>query len=269
MSSSSAPAVIDAEDADIPVGFEDDGDENDYQLTPRVSINHRENAFVNDLTGEEYGNEIEVVVLGRLLQRVLWKSSKIEEGHQPECRSKDGKYGVPVVEEFPWKAVPEEFKASLTDGKLKCGECALREFGSHPAVDNKPWCSLQHVLPVVLPTGSIGLMTFQRSGLAAAKRYGDVFKVEKTPMFVKSTIITLSSNKSGDTVYSTPKFRRGAPTDPAEHDRYTEAFYRVRDFLHATRSNEQPAMVEGGEALNELAAKLGATELVDFGESPF
>lgn len=200
MGGSSIPGLesVDASDISLPV----------------ISIDHKKNAFVDKLTGTEYP-VLDGVLLGLLKQRVMWDADLAPAGTStgPMCKSNDAVTGEPR-ENFPWA----DFKKGsgpepVGSSKIACATCYFATWGSHPKNDT-PWCSIQHVYPVVIGGGEniTGLLTLSRSGLKPSSAYLTGFVRDAKPLFTHRTTIALDSNKRGSVEYSVPKFTRGEAT---------------------------------------------------------
>lgn len=186
-----------------PAGLEDVGAD-DVALA-MIKIDHTKAVFVDSLTGESY-EEIDGVMLGLIKQRVMWDPDP-DAKSGPLCKSHDSLTGHPR-DAFPW----ESFKAHEPIGShdVACGTCTFAQWGSHPKNDT-PWCSAMYTFPVVIgesPNVS-GLLSFQRSGLAACKAYMSGFVRDRKPLFSHRTKISLEQSRKGTVYFCTPKFERG------------------------------------------------------------
>lgn len=188
-------------------------DSSDISL-PMISIDHKKNVFIDKLTGTEYP-VLDGVLLGLLKQRVMWDSELAPAGSStgPMCKSNDAVKGEPR-ENFPWA----EFKKNggpepVNAPKIDCATCYFATWGSHPKNDT-PWCSLQHVYPVVIGGGEniTGLLTLSRSALKPSSAYLTGFVRDAKPLFMYRTTVALDHNKRGSVEYSVPKFSRGEAT---------------------------------------------------------
>lgn len=181
---------------------------------PVINIDHAENVFVDKLTGQKYP-EIDGVLLGLLKQRIMWDTEMSAPGSTqgPMCKSPDAVTGAPQ-ENFPW---PEYKKAggALPSGSktIACADCPFAQWGSNPKNDT-PWCSLQHVYPVVVGDSEnvTGLLTLQRSALKPSSGYLTGFVRDAKPLFTHRTKIRLDANRKGTVKYSVPRFERGEAT---------------------------------------------------------
>jgi hypothetical protein len=177
---------------------------------PIIQIDHKKNRFVDKLTGTEY-ESLDCVLLGLLKQRVMWPADP-DSKDGLLCKSQDAVTGNPR-EKFPWA----EFKKGdgpepIGADHIACDSCTFAKWGSHPKNDT-PWCSLQHVYPVIIGEGESvsGLLTLQRSALKPSNGYISGFVREGRPMFTVRTSIGLNSNRNGSVDFSTPTFKRGEP----------------------------------------------------------
>ena len=230
------------------VGLED-VDASDF-LMPRMNIEHTDAVFKNSLSGETF-TELHAVVLGQVKGRVLWAPDIGDEDSVPLCKSYDFQTGHPG-DDFPWHAAPG-FDA--TAEKLPCASCPLKEWGSHPRDDNKPWCSEQQTFPMLLPDGDgeftqPALITLQRSALTITKGYVSSFASAKQPMFVALTTIGLQQERRGSNRYCIPTFVKGRATDPADFGAYADRYLSIRTFLQTprTKSDDDTTASSGGDA---------------------
>lgn len=200
---------------------------------PIIQIDHKKNAFVDKLTGQEYAT-LDVVMLGLLKQRVMWPSD-LDSKDGLLCKSQDGSTGTPR-EKFPWP----EFKKGggvepLNATHIECETCTFAKWDSHPK-NATPWCSLQHVYPVVIgdSTDVTGLLTLQRSAIKPSNGYISGFVREGRPMFTVRTLISLNSNRNGSVEYSTPSFKRGdnTPEDITLWRRWAKQYKDIEGMFH-------------------------------------
>lgn len=244
-----------ADQAPVPVGHEDEFDNEAgalprYKMVGEVESLGGQPGFVNETAGIAVPS-LDVIVLGAVKGRVLWPPEMSDGGNSiPYCKSLDGLVGLPDMGEpdseppragyFPWKAVPPEFKALLTpENTVPCGECPLKEWGSHPTQD-KPWCAEQSTWVVKFGDGEAddgALLTFQRSSLKPAQNYIMGFRSPKPglPMFVVRTKITLTQQTRGTVVFAIPTFKRGEATVEANHNEWASQYIQVRNYLHTQR----------------------------------
>lgn len=245
-------------------------DFNDSDLViPRLNIEQKKAVFVDGLSGEEYP-EIEVVLLGMVRQRVLWKPEMEEKVSAPLCKSYDGKEGHPG-DEFPWKA-SGFVKATVAEGEeqpaLSCAGCALKDWGSHPSRD-VPWCTEQHVLPLLMQIGdgwSPAILTLQRANMKASKAYLSSYTRVKSPAYVALSKMSLTAHKRGTVEYATINISRGDGTDPTKWGEYAEQYRSIRSFLHTPRVE---ATEEEAAAATPPAASAAGAAVDDDSDLPF
>ena len=239
----SAPATM----AGIPEGLESI-DASDLSM-PIIKMVHDEALWEDSLSGEKF-EEMDVILLGLIKQRVLWPAEVAEEAEAPLCRSYNFTQGVPG-EKFPIKAKGDPaspleasgFDAeSYNSGALSCLSCNLKEWGSHPSRDI-PWCVEQYVFAVMITEpgedlGSPAILTLQRSSIKPAKAYITSFVRQKKPLFTSRTTLKLNAQSRGSVKYAVPKFVKGVATDPDFHDQYAELYHHVREFVTTPRSGD-------------------------------
>lgn len=206
---------------------------------PRLTVDHKEGVFVDGLSNEKFSGEegIEVILLGLVKQRVLWRPEQAETAEAPWCKSYEGKVGNPG-EQFPWKS--SGFVKPGEDDEaphLDCAACPLQEWGSHPKRDNIPWCTEQHVFPIIF-NGGPAVFTLQRSSMKSSKAYLTSFVRSKTPLYTARTRITLTQHKRGQVDYCTIHFAKIGSTEQDEWGEYAGQFRSIRDFLHTPHSDE-------------------------------
>lgn len=256
------------------VGLEDVG-AGDVQM-PRLVIDHAEALFKDSTTGQKFP-KLTVVMLGVVKQRIMW-DSQIDDNDKPQCKSPTHEIGfpqmrtdIPVRKQFPWAKSnfnPADYPPDENGQiRLPCDNCNLKEWG---ADKEKPACSEQYTFGVYYQDDEGGMrpaiISFQRSGLKAARSYAGTFKAAKQPMFTVFTTMTLSAESRGKTVYATPSFTRGGASDSGMWSEYADAYRAVRDFLHqdprpatkeeddkaaAARSASRPASAAAATKLNE------------------
>lgn len=229
----------------------EDVDQSDLKV-PRLSIDGKRVCFVDDNSGREYP-ELIGVALGLIKQRVLWEHPMPETASSPLCKSFDHKSGRPG-ERFPWAAsgFDEVAAQGCTDADgiaLPCESCALQEWESHPDPGRKvPWCAEQYVIPFMVPAGEGGsfaaLLTFQRSGLKAAKAFVGAFASAHRPLFTVATKITLEGKVRGQVHYAEPRFTELRATKEESWDELGERYRNIATFLRtvpAAQERENPA----------------------------
>ena len=260
---SSALAVPDMDDDGL-------GDFTTQDMTiPRINIDHKTAEFVDGLDGTR-ANEIEVIILGLVKQRVLWPAEVSGAKEKPLCRSLDFDTGRPDNTNgharFPWK----ESGFSLAEyqgtdqAQLSCEGCKLKEWGTHPSRKEVPWCAAQFVLIVLVKVGgdlgwAPALLTFQGSGIKATSGYLTSFKRSGSPAWLCTTKIKLTAQRRGTVDYSTPSFVRGTPTDGADWEGYKAMYRQTRAYLQTPRTDEEEAAMES--ASTAVTVNATATEV--------
>jgi hypothetical protein len=230
--------------ADRPVGLEDFAPSD--QVVPTYRISHADGTFEDSLSGAKY-QQLDIVLLGLVKQRVLWPPDVSDTKEMPLCRSYDFHTGRPSPaddrggERFPWEA-----SGLLTlrpaDGSsvpLPCETCKLKDWGSHPKRE-APWCSEQHTFIMMVPT-STGVLVpvifqVQRSAIKASKTYLSSFGAAGQPLFEVWTTLTLEGRKKGSNTYYVPKFVRGGATPIELHPNFSETYRDIRAYLQTPRS---------------------------------
>lgn len=211
-------------------------------VMPRIGIEHTEGVLVDNLTGKKF-EELEVVMLGLIKQRILW-DTEVNDGDQPLCKSYNFEEGNPNDEKFPWGAAG--FDKDAAGDTLPCASCALKEWGSHPQRET-PWCSEQHTFPLLMKVGDTfaapAIFTVQRSGIKPSKAYLTAFKRAQKPLFTAVTKITLELQKRGSVTYSVPKFSQSEETDSDEWPEFAQHYQQIRDFVTTppAKGDDNPA----------------------------
>lgn len=221
---------------------------------PMIKIIHDEAMWEDSLSGQRF-DEIDVVLLGLIKQRVLWPSEVSEDAEAPLCRSYNFTVGIPgdkfsVSEKRDPNSpmIASGFTADeVESGELACGSCNLKEWGSHPSRD-VPWCVEQYVFAVMLgepdeDLGSPAILTLQRSSMKPAKSYITSFVRTRQPLFVARTNLKLDARSRGSVRYSVPKFVKGVPTDPDFHGQYAEMYRQVKEFVATPPVVDEPTPV--------------------------
>lgn len=210
------------------VGLED-VDASDMSV-PRLKIVHQEGKFQDSLSNEKF-DEVEVVLLGLVKQRLMW-DVEVEDDAKPLCKSTNFDSGNPG-ENFPWGAsglVQADFAGGLA---LPCENCKLKDWGSHPRNDS-PWCSEQHVYPLLMKVDDVwapSILTIQKTGIKPSRTYLSSFVRTKKPLFTKITKLSLDTNKRGSVVYSVPKFAAVGETEPGDWPEFAQQFLSLRSWL--------------------------------------
>lgn len=235
---SSTPAVPAVPDtgSDLPAVPEDTYGLEDFESTdfvmPRINILHKEAMLVDNLTGNKT-NEMVVILLGLVKQRILWDAEDVDDA-KPLCKSYDFQNGNPDFNKFPW--APSGFdKSAVSEGdQLPCAGCQLKEWGSHPKRES-PWCSEQWSFPLMQPIEGGGyapaLFTVQRSAIKPARSYASGFARQKKPMFQVLTKVTLTPAKRGSNEYAVPTFSQVSESDQDQWAFFGENYLTMREFL--------------------------------------
>jgi hypothetical protein len=222
------------------VGLED-ADQSDLQ-TPRLKINHNQGTFV--LYGEEF-HKFNAILLGMLKQRVLWQP-QLEENVTPICRSWDFKTGHPDATKWATdfmrvSPADESGFGPVADGEeLACADCRLKEFGTDPKGGRAPWCTEQHVYPLLIVGEDGGhqpaILTLQKTALKPSRTYLQPFIVNKRPLFTVVTQLGLDLARQGGNTYSVPNLKRLDETDPARWVEWGDAFRNLKAMLQTPRT---------------------------------
>lgn len=232
------PASANPDLEGLDTGLEDF--ETTDMVMPRLSIDHSDAVFVDNLTGERH-EKMNVVMLGLIKQRILW-DDEVKEGDKPLCKSYNFKEGHPNEATFPWQAAGFD-KEDAGDGTLPCEACALKEWGSHPKRDT-PWCSEQHTFAVLQDIGennfaAPAIISFQRSAIKASKSYLTGFARSSTPLFTVVTEISLNAQKRGSVNYAVPGFARVGPTESEAWSEYAHHYRTIREFITTPPPTEE------------------------------
>ena len=227
-------------------------------VIPRLSIMHSEGRFKNNLTNEEY-ETLTVVLLGLVKQRIFW-ADEMDDGDKPLCKSPDFVHGfpqmrtdIPADKQFPWAQSnfnPGDYDPSRgINGHvtLPCDSCTFAQWGKSDSGKNTPPpCNEQHTYPLLI-LGEEGqtqpaLLTVQKTGIKPSRTYISGFAASKTPFFTQYTELSLTQQKKGMVVYSTPNFRRAGATDREWWGEYAEQFRSIRGFIR-----EAPRALDPGD----------------------
>lgn len=229
------PATM--QDVAMPEGMEDFNPE--QQVIPTLKLAHDDGKIIDGLSGQEY-DEVTLICLGMIKQRVLWDAEVGEGDNVPFCRSYNFQIGHPDNKAFPWKAAgftrPEDDDVAT---RLPCESCKLKEWGTHPKRGDIPWCSEQHTYAVLQDLGNgvlaPALFTAQRSALKPSNAYMTSFYRAQQPMYVCYTRISLDLRKRGSVDFVVPKFARGVDTDPAQYPNFSAQLKMIREFVQTPR----------------------------------
>lgn len=252
----SSTEVATAAPAPIVEGLED-FDTAD-QVMPTLKIDHDSGQLVDGLSGQSY-DEIEVILLGLIKQRVLWPAEMGSGEDPPMCKSYNYTEGHPDARTFP--AAASGLAVEWPEGVvLPCESCALKDWGSHPTRDI-PWCTEQHTLPLLMQVNpedpfslAPAIFTIQRSGIKPSKTYLTAFARERKPLFTVKTKISLDQRKRGSVDFAVPKFVRGEATDPAVHEFCADQYRMIRDFVQTPRAEEAEPAAASAPAASAPAA---------------
>lgn len=245
------------------LGLEDVGASD--MTIPRISINHGDGTFKNNLSGEEF-NSLRCVMLGIIKQRIMWDKT-VDDGDKPMCKSPDFEHGFPNVnldgktppeKQFPWEKSnfnPADFPAEAgLNGQvtLPCTSCIFKEWDKGDW--KQPPCSEQHTYPLLYQTEDGGLMpalfSVQKTGIKPSRTYLNVFIQSKSPMFTVFTEITLTQQSRGTVRYSVPKFMKREPTEETEWGSFGQQYRSIREFIRQppTRRDDD----EGAEPFDNV-----------------
>lgn len=245
---------------DFETGLED-FDVSSDAVVPRIKIVHSEGVFQDTLSNEKF-SEMNVILLGLVKQRILWHTDVADDA-LPLCKSYNFKAGIPG-KEFPWKESlfdKAEAEASSDDQYgvvLPCDGCQLKEWGTDPRNGKAPWCTEQHTYPLLYDVGNgtwaPAILTVQKTGIKPSKAYCTGFARSRTPLFTVHTGLTLTTEKRGSVVFSTPNFAKGDPTDPARWPAFKEQFVVTRNFLAMPPGREDESSASKPSASSSAVA---------------
>lgn len=211
---------------------------------PRLEIVHADAVFLDKSTNEEIP-KLYAAPWGLILQRVHW-AEKVEDDSVPLCKSNDAVTGFPNMTGashnlFPWaKSGLRPGDQSLDEhGRvtLNCEGCPFSKWGRADGKDTPPLCSERYTIPISYgttpdePANRVGVVSFQRSGVTPTRRYIESFSRAKTPLFVSYVEISLTAQKRGKVVFSTPVFKRLGATPADRHNDWAEDYRLIRDML--------------------------------------
>lgn len=213
------------------------------QTVPVLRIDHKNCLFEDVLSGQKF-SEVNVILLGLIKQRVLWKAEVTDEKSFPLCRSYNFNEGHPrtdaesAKDNFPWEA--SKFDPASNPGTLPCASCALKDWGTHPNRD-APWCSAQHTFALLVPLAegkgfAPMLFQLQRSSLKPSNKYLSAFANKQEALFTVTTNIKLEAKRRGTNDYAVPTFMAGAETEKSLHAYFSQSYRDVRAFLQTPRS---------------------------------
>ena len=233
----------------------------DFQVSriqvPRLTIDHKASppAFVDSLTGEVYSQQMRMIVLGMVSQRILWHVTPGAKGELPLCKSTDYEHGFPTADEnlprdksFPWEKSgfdPADYPAEQgLNGlvTLPCASCALAKWDSHP-LGKKPYCSEMYTFPVMyVPLNADpdmlipALWSVRSTGLKAANAYMTRYKTTNTPMFTVWTTVMLQQVTRSGNAFAVPQFVAGEPTDRDRYSEFVQIFRAIRETIRRAPS---------------------------------
>lgn len=259
---SNTPAVQGSQEIAIPVpsslpeGLEDTDLANDLTM-PIFRLDHENLCIVNSLTNEQMPS-MDVILLGRIKQRILWPMDPSDGKEQPMCRSYDFNQGVPRA--ATW-VQPQKNNPALTAVKLSgfdyttvesaendgvglaCANCALKDWG---ADRTPPWCNEQWTFPFVqidaegdpLP----GVISFAKTGLKPCKTYVSGFVQAKSTLYTVVTRIKAVPQSKGSVSWVVPSFQRINESDATQWPVYSQLLHQIRGFLTTPRvfTSEDP-----------------------------
>jgi len=262
--------------SDMPDGLEDT-DASDL-TTPVYRIDHEGGVFVNGLTNERM-QSFDVILLGRIKQRILWPMDVGGDGEAPMCRSYDFANGIPRPETWvqPQKSNPAltavklsgwdytqvEDAASGSAG-LSCANCNLKDWGSDRT---PPWCNEQWTFPFIsldedgLPLAP-GVISFQRTGLKPCKTYVSGFVQAKSALYTVVTRLTAVLQQRGSVKWVTPSFQRLRDSDPTQWNDYSMALHSIKGFLTTPRTFTTETDEDEAEVAKATAATATVTRPV-------
>lgn len=226
-------------------------------VVPRIRIKHKDGVFEDAGTGQQFGKII-CIILGLVRQRALFHHV-VEDGDVPMCKSPDFQFGYPNFDPprketaFPWQLArlnPNDYPPD-EDGNVAvaCNSCFLKEWGSHPVDNKKPYCAEQHTLPIYYADStdellagaySPALITVQKTGITPSKRYLGTFKQRGVGAYTALTEISLDQQKRGQNVYCVPIFKRIGDTPEENWPGYSEQYAGIRMFLTQARPRTSP-----------------------------
>lgn len=235
-------------------------------VIPRLNIVQKEGQFEDNLSGERF-DQVTIIPLGLVKQRVLWPATKDESNDAPMCKSPNNLTGfpnddAPKDKRFPWakSGFNKDDYPEQADGlrELPCAGCQLKEWGSHPN-GKAPWCTEQWTLPILYDGRGEGvfspaIFTLQRSGLKAIRAYLTPFQRQGSPAFVNEATVRLEVHTRGDVVYSKPRFTRGQPTDRNEWNSFAMQFMQIKDYLERRPVGDEDEEVTAAGANNQNTA---------------
>ena len=251
------PENLPARPQDVESGLEDFAPSR--MVIPRLTIDHKTGALVDNLTEQQYVGGLKVVMLGMVLQRILWHVQPGDKGELPLCKSPDAEHGFPTPDDklpkdkmFPWsgevtaKGVAadsgfrrEDFPAE--DGinglvTLSCANCALAKWESHPA-GRKPYCSEMYTFPVMFSPGGDedmlvpALFSVRSTGIKPANSYLTSFASTKTPMYTVWTRIGLNIVTRSGNEFAVPSFSKAEATDRELWPEFSQTYRGIRETI--------------------------------------
>ena len=237
-------------------------------VLPRLSIVHDEAVFQDNQSKQQF-DELEVIILGLVKQRIMWDST-VDEGDKPQCKSPDAEHGFPNTnpdapkdKRFPWDESnfnPANFSPDPERNDLivlPCNSCVFAQWTKENGKSVPPRCSEQHTYPLLynstpgaLPEDQIwqpALISFQRTGIKPSRQYLSGFAQAKRPMFTVHTTISLTPMKRGTVKYAVPVFKKGDSTDRDSWDEFANQYRQIREFIRsAPRNTADEESTEGG-----------------------
>lgn len=233
------------------VGLEDIGQED--VVIPRLSIQHLDAVFKNNLTGEVF-EELDAVFLGMVRQRIFWSGEEFEEGDKPRCKSTDAQIGFPQMrtdiakeKQFPWDESnfnPADYppRPDLNGlVALPCASCKFAQWEKNGSKNMPPPCNEQYTYPILYKDdqGELvpALFTVQKTGIKPAKAYNSYFASAKTMFFTVWTHLSLTPQSRGTVRWAVPQFKRTVPTDRDLWRDWADQARGIRDLIRQPPRN--------------------------------
>lgn len=233
---------------------------------PRITIDHDTATFECNVVPNKKYETLNAIMLGLVKNRILWRAGDLEEGEKPLCKSVDNVNGNPDFPRFPWAEAGFDWQQFQTvdergNVNLPCGNCTLKEWGSHPTGQN-PYCSQQFVIPLLFDIDEDGanwvpaVFVTQKTGLKPIKAYMTPFVGTKNPLYTTTTLIGLRAEKKGKRQYAVPTYTRGSATAQEYWPEYLQTYMGMRATLMTP-----PLNVDEDEADVEPQAQTAAQQV--------
>lgn len=251
-------------------------------ILPRIQIDHKNAIFRDNLSKREY-NELDVIILGLIKQRIMW-ADDTEDGDKPLCKSPDFSHGFPNVrddtprdKQFPWATSnfrPEDFPPGSGINNLvtlPCESCIFKEW--EKGTWKIPPCAEQHTYAILYLSNpedpeedqrwTSALITFAKTGIKPSKQYISSFVQSGQPMFTVHTKLTLTPAKRGTVEYAVPAFRKMLTTDKDFWPNYGDQFRNIRDFVRQPPRSQDDDDVDytAAPSSNENTAPVAAASV--------